>query len=163
LIAPDGHFGPNPTETRDALLIRSLEEAIRDIEERLGPDMSKWQYGQAKFHHIEIRHPLSPAVNQAIRFTLDLGPEPQGGNNNTVNNTSGGYNQTSGASFRIIANLEDWDSSLGSNSPGQSGNPDNPHYADLFRMWLKGKYFPIFFSKEKILSVAERITNLEPN
>lgn len=163
LIAPDGHFGPNPTDARDALLIRSLEEAIRDIEKRLGPDMSKWQYGQEKFHHITIQHPLSQAVNKAIRSTLDLGPEPRGGNNNTVNNTSGGYNQTSGASFRIIANLEDWDFSLGSNSPGQSGNPDSPHYADLFRMWLKGKYFPIFFSREKILSVAELITTLEPD
>ncbi len=163
LIVPDGHFGPNPTEARDALLIRSLEEAMRDIEERLGPNMSKWQYGQAKFHHIEIRHPLSSSVNTAIRSTLDLGPEPRGGNNNTVNNTSAGYNQTSGASFRIIADLEDWDLSVGSNSPGQSGNPDNPHYADLFKMWLKGKYFPIFFSKEKILSVAERISNLEPD
>ena len=101
-------------------------------------------------------------MNVGIRNTLDLGPEPRGGNNNTVNKTSSGFNQTSGASFRIIANLEDWDTSLGTNSPGQSGNPDSPHYSDLFRMWLKGKYFPIFFSKDKIQSAAELITNLKP-
>jgi penicillin amidase len=162
LCAPDGTFGPNPTEARDLLLIQSLEEAIRDIEERLGTDKKQWQYGQKKFHHIHIKHLLSEAVNVGIRTTLDLGPEPRGGNNNTVNKTSSGYNQTSGASFRIIANLEDWDTSLGSNSPGQSGNPDSPHYSDLFRMWLKGKYFPIFFSKDKVRSAAEHITNINP-
>ena len=134
-----------------------------DIEKRLGSDQTQWQYGQEKFHHIQIKHLLSEAVNVGIRATLDLGPEPRGGDNNTVNNTSGGFNQTSGASFRIIANLEDWDTSLGTNSPGQSGNPDSPHYSDLFRMWLNGKYFPIFFSKDKVLSAAELITNLQPN
>jgi penicillin amidase len=162
LCAPDGTFGPNPTDARDVLLVQSLEEAIQDIEERLGPDKTQWRYGQEKFHHIRIKHLLSEAVNEGIRATLDLGPEPRGGNNNTVNKTSGGFNQTSGASFRIIVNLEDWDNSLGTNSPGQSGNPDNPHYSDLFKMWLKGKYFPIFFSNDKIQSAAELITNLEP-
>jgi penicillin amidase len=162
LSAPDGTFGQNPTDARDVLLIQSLEEAIQDIEERLGSDKTYWQYGQEKFHHIRIKHLLSEAVNVGIRTTLDLGPEPQGGNDNTVNKTSSGYNQTSGASFRIIANLEDWDTSLGTNSPGQSGNPDSPHYSDLFRMWLKGKYFPIFFSRNKVQSAAELLTNLEP-
>jgi penicillin amidase len=162
LCAPDGTFGPNPTDARDILLIQSLEEAIQDIEERLGTDKTQWQYGQEKFHHIQIKHLLSDAVNVGIRATLDLGPEPRGGNNNTVNKTSGGFNQISGASFRIIVNLENWDNSLGTNSPGQSGNPDNPHYSDLFRMWLKGKYFPIFFSKDKVQSAAGLITNLNP-
>jgi penicillin amidase len=162
LCAPDGTFGSNPTEARDLLLIQSLEEAIQDIEERLGSDKTQWQYGQEEFHHVQIKHLLSEAVNVGIRATLDLGPEPRGGNNNTVNKTSSGFNQTSGASFRIIANLEDWDTSLGTNSPGQSGNPDSPHYSDLFRMWLKGKYFPIFFSKDKVLSAARLIMNLEP-
>jgi penicillin amidase len=162
LLAPNGTFGPNPTDACDILLIQSLEEAIQDIEERLGPDKTQWRYGQKKFHHITIKHLLSEAVNEGIRTTLDLGPEPRGGNNNTVNKTSSGFNQTSGGSFRIIANLEDWDTSLGTNSPGQSGNPDSSHYSDLFRMWLKGKYFPIFFSKDKVQSAAELITNLEP-
>jgi penicillin amidase len=133
------------------------------VEKLLGPDQTRWRYGQAKFHHITIQHLLSDAVNEGIRATLDLGPEPRGGNDNTVNKTSSGYNQTSGGSFRIIANLNDWDISLGTNSPGQSGNPDSHHYADLFRMWLKGKYFPIFFSRDKVLSAAELVSELRPN
>lgn len=79
-----------------------------------------------------------------------------------MNNTSGGYNQTSGASFRIIADLSRWDNSFGTNSPGQSGNPDDPHYADLFEMWAKGEYFPVYFSRAKVESAAERIILLRP-
>jgi penicillin amidase len=162
LIAPDGHFGLNPTRSRDSLLIKSLEEALEDLEERLGPDMSQWQYGQRNFHHIRIRHMLSEALTPELRAKLDIGPLPRGGDGNTVNNTSSGYNQTSGASFRIIADLGNWDNSVGTNSPGQSGDPASPHYADLFEMWAKGKYFPLFYSRTKIESVAEHITTLKP-
>ncbi|MBN1223303.1 MAG: penicillin acylase family protein [Candidatus Aminicenantes bacterium] len=162
LTAPDSRFGPDPVEGRDTLLIKSLEQAVHDITERLGPEMEKWSYGQEKFHHIRIKHLLSDTVNKGLRHKLDVGPEPQGGNSYTVNNTTGGYNQTAGASFRLIADLENWDRSLGTNAPGQSGDPDSPHYSDLFRLWAKRKYFPVLFSKDKILSSSEKITFLEP-
>ncbi len=162
LKAPDERFGPEPISVRDALLIKSLEQGVSDLIQRLGPNMSGWQYGQERFHHIKIQHLLSAAVNEELRDKLDVCPLPRGGNSFTVNNTSSGNNQTSGASFRIIADLSDWDSSLGTNSPGQSGDPKNPHYADLFRPWAKGKYFPVYFSRSKIESAAEGITILKP-
>ncbi|UCE21626.1 MAG: penicillin acylase family protein [Candidatus Aminicenantes bacterium] len=162
LNSPDEHFGPEPAAGRDSLLLQSLEEGISDLVERLGPDMNKWQYGQEKFHHVTIRHMLSRAVNEELRAKLDVGPLPRGGNSFTVNNTSSGYNQTSGASFRIIADLSDWDKSLGTNSPGQSGNPNSPHYADLFEMWARGDYFPVYFSRKKVESAAEQTTVLKP-
>ena len=162
LKAPDSHFGPSPSSARDALLIKSLEEGVSDLVKRLGSDTSRWQYGQEKFHHIKIRHMLSNAVKPELRAELDIGPLPRGGNSYTVNNTSSGFSQTSGASFRIIADLGNWDNSQGTNSPGQSGDPNSPHYADLFEMWAAEKYFPIFFSRNKIESAAERITTLKP-
>jgi penicillin amidase len=162
LVSPDGHFGPDPAAGRDSLLIQSLEEGVSDLVERLGPDLNKWQYGQEKFHHVIIHHMLSRAVNEELRAQLDVGPLPRGGNSYTVNNTSSGYNQRSGASFRIIADLSDWDNSLGTNSPGQSGNPNSPHYADLFEMWARGDYFPIYFSRKRVESAAEQMTVLKP-
>ena len=162
ILSPDGHFGRHPIEARNALLIHSLEEGVKNIMERLGPDMKNWQYGQEIFHHVQIRHMLSRAVNDSLQAKLDVGPVPRGGNSNTVNNTSSGYNQTSGGSFRIIADLSDWDNSLGTNTPGQSGNPDNSHYKDLFEMWAKNQYFPVFFSRKKVESVTESITFLQP-
>jgi penicillin amidase len=162
LISPDEHLGPDPVAGRDSLLIRSIEEGVSDLVERLGPDMNEWQYGQEKFHHVTIRHILNVAVNDELRAKLNAGPLPRGGNSYTVNNTSSGYNQTSGASFRIIADLSDWDNSLGTNNPGQSGNPNNPHYADLFEMWARGEYFPVYFSRKKVESATEHTTVLKP-
>lgn len=162
LLSPDGRFGEDPLKGRDALLLRALEEAVADLTSRLGPDQQGWRYGQERFHHIRIRHLLSDAVRPELRARLDIGPRPRGGNGDTVNQTSGGYNQTSGASFRIIADLSDWDLTLGTNSPGQSGDPGSPHYRDLFEIWSRDRYFPVFFTRKKILTVAESVTILGP-
>ena len=162
ILSPNESFGPDPLATRNTLLIQSLAQAVQSLRERLGRDMSHWQYGQEKYHHVNIQHMLSSAVNDQLRRLLDVGPLPRGGDGDTVNNTSDNDNQTSGATFRIIVDLGDWDNSLGTNAPGQSGDPRNRHYADLFPMWAKGKYFPVFFSRDKILSVAEKATILEP-
>jgi penicillin amidase len=51
---------------------------------------------------------------------------------------------------------------VGTNCPGQSGDPESPHYADLFKPWAKGKYFPIFFSRDKIESAAGFLITLKP-
>ncbi|MAG71743.1 MAG: penicillin acylase family protein [Acidobacteria bacterium] len=162
LAAPDGRFGADPIAGRDRLVADSLEQALADLEARLGPDQIDWRYGQPDFKHALIRHPLSPAVDEATRQFLDVGPVPRGGYGRTVNNTGNGDNQTSGVSFRIIADTENWDHSVGTNAPGQSGNPDSPHYRDLFALWAEGKYFPVFYSRAKIESVAERTEEFLP-
>ena len=162
LSAPDGRFGPDPLDGRDALLVDTLSEAISNLESRLGLDMTQWQYGDARYKHALIRHPLGATVRSDVRDQLDVGPVPRGGYGRTVNNTGNGDNQTSGASFRIIADSENWDNSVGINSPGQSGDPDNVHYRDLFDLWARGQYFPIFYSREKVESVVEQTTNLKP-
>jgi penicillin amidase len=166
MVAPDGRFGADqvvdPVAGRDALLLRSLEEALDDLAQRLGPDPDQWHYGQARYKHALIRHPMSGAVSDDVRATLDVGPRPRGGNGFTLNATSGGDNQTSGASFRIVADTSDWDNSVGTNNPGQSGDPASPHYRDLFELWARGQYFPVFYTRERIESVADRVDRLEP-
>ena len=37
LHAPDGRFGENPTQARDALLAQSLDEAVAELTKRFGP------------------------------------------------------------------------------------------------------------------------------
>jgi penicillin amidase len=76
--------------------------------------------------------------------------------------TGGTDNQTSGGSFKIIADTEDWDNSVGLNNPGQSGDVNDPHYHDLYELWAHGKYFPIFYSRPKVESVTERVLSLKP-
>jgi penicillin amidase len=162
LYAPDGRFGDNPTAARDALVALSLEQAVAELTKRFGPDMSAWKYGQERFHHALIRHPLSAAVNSGTRARLDAGPVPRGGDGSTVSATGNADNQTSGGSFKFIADTEDWDNSIGINTPGQSGDPASPHYRDLFDLWAKGGYFPVAYTRGKVESVTESVTRLVP-
>ena len=162
--SPDGHFGDDPLAGRDALLIQSMREALDNLRARLGTDMEQWRYGDRRFKRIEIRHAMSDVVSDEIRAKLDVGPAPRGGTSYTVNPTSGGDNQTSGPSFRIIADTSNWDNSVATiNVPGQSGDPDSPHYRDLFELYAAGKHTPIFFSREKVESVTEQTLHLVPS
>src|SRR3990172_2314314 len=120
LAAPDGRFGEDPIAGRDAVLKASLEEGVAQLTERLGADMNGWRYGQGKLKHVLIHHPLSAAVSEETRRKLDVGPAPRGGNDSTLNNTGDGDNQTSGATFRVILDVADWDNSVATSSPGQS-------------------------------------------
>ena len=92
-----------------------------------------------------------------------MGPLPRGGDGTTVSATGGIRQPDSGGSLKIIADTKDWDNSVGLNTPGQSGNPDDPHYRDLFELWAKGRYFPVAYSRAKVESVAERTSTLTPS
>jgi penicillin amidase len=162
LMSPGGEFGASPLAGRDALLTRSLDEAVAELTKKLGPDPNTWKYGQEKYHHALVRHPLADAVNTKMREMLNVGPAPRGGDAFTVTASGGADNQTAGGSFKIIADTEDWDNSVGQNNPGQSGNPESPHYRDLFEMWSQGKYFPIAYSRKKVESVAAARILLQP-
>jgi penicillin amidase len=109
-----------------------------------------------------IRHGMSRVVDDDLREKLDIGPYPRGGGGFTVNVTGSGFNQRSGGSFRIIADCSDWDNSIGTNCPGQSGDPESPHYKNLMGPWAEGQYFPIYFSRKKVDSAAESILVLYP-
>jgi penicillin amidase len=161
LIAPDGRFGKDPIAARDRMLIDALETAVVELEELLGANMADWQYGQPKMHHIQMRHRLSHLLKPEYAQGLDLGPLPRGGSGSTVNQTGSG-NQRSGASFRIIADTDNWDASLGTNNPGQSGDPADEQYANLFENWAAGKYFPVLFSRKSVESATERYVKLAP-
>ena len=89
-------------------------------------------------------------------------PAPRGGDDSTLQNTGSSDNQTSGATFRVVMDSANWDNSVATHSPGQAGNPDSPHYRDLFQLWAKHRYFPLFYTREKIESVTESRTLLEP-
>ena len=106
-------------------------------------------------HIARFRHPIAAA--------FDLPPASRGGDGNTVNSTSGaGLSQTHGASFREILDLADWDNSVATSTPGQSGQPGSPHYGDLLPLWRDGRYFPLVFSRPAVeRATAHRLT-LEP-
>ena len=158
--APDGRFGSDPIAGRDALLLKSLDEAVANLTKRFGADMEKWQLGA--YHHALIHHPMTAAMKPEERAKYDVGDLPRSGDAYTVDATGGADNQPSGGSFKIIVDTEDWDNSVGLNNPGQSGDVNDPHYRDLYQLWARGRYFPIFYSRRKIESVVEKIFDLQP-
>lgn len=162
LLSPVGRFGTDPTAGRNRLLHEALAAAIDDLQQRFGNDMAAWQYGQEGYKHVHLRHPMSAAVNDELRASLEVGPAPRHGYSYTVSNTSYGDNQTSGASFRMLVDTEDFDRTLASNTPGQSGNPDSPFYDNLFQEWLDNRYFPLFYSRDKVESVTAERLRLAP-
>jgi penicillin amidase len=160
MYAPDGRFGPDPIAGRNALLVRSLEEAAAELSKRFGPDMEKWKLGA--YHYARIRSPMTDAVRPELQDRFDVGNFPRGGDGFTITATGGADNQSGGGSFKIVVDTENWDNSVGLNSPGQSGDVNDAHYRDLYELWARGKYFPIFYSRPKVESVAEKVFELEP-
>ena len=67
-----------------------------------------------------------------------------------------------GPSFRVVIDVGNWDNSRAVNMPGQSGDPNSPHYRDLAPLWLNGEYFPLLYSRKKIEQAAELKIELAP-
>jgi acyl-homoserine lactone acylase PvdQ len=60
-----------------------------------------------------------------------LGPGSRPGYGYTVKMTGGdAFSQTDGATFREVLDLSDWDNSVATSAPGQSGQPESPHFAE---------------------------------
>jgi len=162
LKTPDSRFGADPVLGRNEFLSKAFTNGVDELEKKLGATIDAWQYGQETNKHTYMQHALSQVVNDTTRMKLDLGPLPRGGNAYTPGSTGSNLRQSSGASFRMLVNTGDWNATLASNGPGQSGDPDSPFYDNLFEPWAKDDYFPVYYSRNKIDSVATSITKLVP-
>src|SRR5262249_61174344 len=70
---------------RDAVLLSSLEDAVKETRERLGDDPSKWRWG--KLHVAPFTHALSTDAERLALFNLPS--VERSGDGNTVNSTGG--------------------------------------------------------------------------
>lgn len=132
---------------RDSLLRISLAAAIDSLERSQGKDWSAWRWG--KMHQTLFTHSVSSA--------FDLPAVERPGDRTTVNVTG-----QHGASFREIIDLADWDNSVGTSVPGQSGQPASPHYGDLLELWANGQYFPLAYTREAVETNMEHRLVLKP-
>jgi penicillin amidase len=107
-------------------------------------------------HQVFFHHPLN-------RKQFDRGPFARPGDAYTVNATGGpNFRQTSGASFREIIDLADWDRSVITNTPGESGDPESKHYDDLINDWSWGQYHQLPFSRKAVEAATESRLKLLP-
>jgi penicillin amidase len=136
----------NPRVIADA-----LDRAVAVIERSL-PHREDWKWSAA--HTLLIRHPLDTA-----KFNMPRVARP--GDSNTLNAAGGSRGET-GASYRQILDVADWDRSVVTNTPGESGDPQSKHYRDLLEDWLMGRYHPLPFSRKAVEAAAEERIVLEP-
>ncbi len=150
---PTNNFGAvslDAINNRDAFVKKAFELAIINLKSKLGTDMNRWQYGQEKYKHVTLEHPLAHLLNPSLKEKLNIGPLPRGGNGQTPGSTGGADNQASGASFRILIDTKNWDNTLIINTPGQSGDSNSPFYRNLFSTWANDSYFPSYYSRAAI-------------
>lgn len=153
LRAPDASFGADPAAGRDRLLVESFDAAAAAAKSRFGDEPAAWRYGTV--HLARFRHPLAQA--------FDLPDASRGGDGWTVNVTGGpDFRQSSGASWREVIDLADWDNSVATSVPGQSGQPGSPFYGNLLPLWEKGAYFPLAFSRKAVERETAHVLWLRP-
>jgi penicillin G amidase len=164
LTAAPGFAALGGTEVVTGLLKATLTAAWRDVLDLLGADPDQWRWGT--LHQVRLHHPLSVQLGATMTRRLDIGPLPKSGSALTVNNN--GYRTSDfqvihGVSWRMLADVGNWDACQVINSPGQSGDPASPHYADHFPLWAKESYVPLLFSRAAIEAAAERRIMLVPS
>lgn len=163
LEKPEALLGTDAIAKRDWLLLTSLSLAWAHTEKLLGSEPRQWQWG--KLHHALITHPFASAVDSATAAKINVGPLPTPGSGNTPNQAGydpRNFRQTGGPSFRIVVDVGNWDNSRAINLPGQSGDPDSPHYRDLTGMWRKGEYFSLLYSRKKVEAATVKRIVLQP-
>lgn len=162
LEAPDERLGDDPQAARDEILRRALSAAVAEVSETLGPDMASWQWGD--LHRGVFNSPVATLAREGRAGALNVGPVATGGSAFSPHAAS--YNDafevTSGASFRMVLDVGNWDASRFINTPGQSGDPASAHYRDLAPLWASGDYAPLVYSREAVEAAATRVISLTP-
>ena len=121
-----------PATERKPLHEASLGRAIAQMKESQGGDWAAWRWG--RMHTRQFPHPLLTA------FDLPTVERPGGA----------GSVAADGASYREILDVADWERSIATNVPGQSGQPGSPHYGNLLKLWTEDSYFPLVYSRVRV-------------
>jgi len=155
LAKPDARFGNQPAERRNEILLTSLRAALREIADNLGDDPSTWSYG--RLYTARFTHALAPLAPEDEAQRMTIGPFPMRGTWSApiASSFSSRFRLSAGASFRMVLDVGEWDASRAVNTPGQSGSPESPHFADLADLWHRGDTFPLLYSREAVLASTE--------
>jgi len=148
---------------REAVLTRSLQQAVEWLRGELGASTSDWRWG--RIHRAIFPHAMG--MQKPLDQVFNRGPFPIGGDADTPCQTAviaeDPYDSKGWApSFRQIVDLGDLSRSLIVHPPGQSGQLGSPHYDDLADLWIKGEYHPMLWTREQVEREAEGKLKLVP-
>ena len=152
----------NKPKELEASLLKALQSTIDFLTKRISPDINRWHWGN--LHKLTLVHPFSLANEDAK--ALNIGPFKFGGDGNTLASAYcdnlDTFDVLVGPSIRHIHDLSDWNKSIWSLPGGQSGLPFHKHYSDLIKLYVKGKYIPMLFSRDTITENLEGTYKLTP-
>ena len=160
---PGPELGADPVAARDHILLASLTDALAELEQRLGPDMTAWTWG--RLHQAKFVPAIATRADPALAAQMSLGPLPVPGGPSSPKAAAYDlktFELSHGASVRMVMDVGAWDNSVMVNTPGESGDPASPHYGDLFPIWARGGYVPMLFSRAAVEAAAEHVTALTP-
>ena len=143
-VDPKGVDYYRPLEERRPFAEPGLVKAIERLTRDQGPNWADWRYG--RMHDRDFPHPFVKA--------FDLPTVERSGGNGAVG--------ADGASYREIMDVANWDRSVVTNVPGQSGQPESPYYGNLLPLWDKGEYFPMVYSRARVDQEAAHKLALKP-
>lgn len=124
----------------------SLAQALDELVEARGEDMTQWRWGDA--HIALIQHPILSRIPGLSGLTT-IAPPTAGGEDTLLRgamrlgSADTPFANVHAAGFRAIYDLGNLDASRFSISTGQSGNPYSPHWDDLSYPWAREEYLTI--------------------
>jgi len=128
----------------------ALDNALADLSERMGNDMSRWRWDRI---HI-TQYPHNPFSQVSYLKWLFHRTIPNGGDRYTVNvapvNLTNPYVQTHSPGYRHIVDLSNLPASRFMITTGASGNVLSPHYDDLITRHRDVAYLPMRFGRENV-------------
>ena len=166
---PDDPFWDDATTTdvedRDAILQKSLDAAYEDLKGWFGDDPDDWQWGA--MHVSTFRNQtLGESGIGIVEDRFNRGPFQTAGGGSLVNSTAWLATESFETywlpSMRMLVDLGDLSRSVVTNTTGQSGHTDHPHYDDMIPLWLSGEYVPMTWTREQVEADAETVQTLTP-
>ena len=146
-----------------SLMSAALAQAVKQLEEKLGPDVEGWRW--SKLHRTRPRHPLSALFPESARV-LDPPSFPMDGDADTPLAASYAMAEpftVMGMSVaRYVFDLSDWDNSRWIVPLGSSGHPGSPHYADQAAIWANVELIPMLYDWTRLEQQAESRQELKP-
>jgi penicillin amidase len=134
-----------PRESCASRLALAFRAALVDLEQRYGPDSSRWTWGRAHYAFSGHR-PLGQLSWVGDFFNVRV---PSPGGPDTLNRGQARFGEEPpyvnrhAATFRAIYDFASLDGSLYIHATGQSGNPFSPFYRNFAERWAKGEYIKI--------------------
>jgi penicillin G amidase len=152
-------------ETRDAILVAAVQDALAEIEDRLGEDPARWRWGDLHTATFE-NETLGQSGIGPIEALFNRGPFPTAGGSAIVNATgwdaAEGYAVDWAPSERVIMDPLDWDASQWVHTTGQSGHAFHPHYIDMADAWRTIQYAPMLWTRAAVERAAAAKLTLVP-